>query len=173
METTPLLAESDTNWSSTQGNNNADYIAQSDTEPEPELNPDPETPGASSPQPEQRPRQNPTAVVTLICAIIFCFALLSSLADVPMTRILEDRLCRRYYGRDGDGNGDGDGNVLEERKPVDEEMCKVGTIQTELAYLNGFLSTLDAVVGALISFVLLFVRLFEVGRAAGVEVCLW
>ena len=143
METTPLLA-GNINRISTQGSNNADYITQPDTEPEPTL--DPETPGSSRNPPEQRPRTNPAAVVSVICAIIFCFALLSSLADVPMTRILEDRLCRRYY----DGNGDGD--VLEERKPVDEEMCKVGAIQTELAYLNGFLSTLDAVVGVLFLF---------------------
>jgi len=53
---------------------------------------------------------------------------------VPTTRILEDIICHHYYDVQG----------LSE---IDEKLCKIDEIQSQLAYLNGLISMLEAVFG--------------------------
>ncbi len=79
-------------------------------------------------------------VVTLLSLAIFCFASSSSLSGAPMMRILEDNLCQRYYD-----------HVRQAETPIDEQLCKVDGIQSELAYLNGLISTADAIVGLIVA----------------------
>jgi hypothetical protein len=57
------------------------------------------------------------------------------MAIVPMTRILEDILCHRYYDGLQGRRGDGD---------IDEGLCKTDGIQSEIAYLLGIMSTVEA-----------------------------
>ena len=66
------------------------------------------------------------------------FATSGGLSAAPVTRILEDNLCRQYY----DG-------IRQAGSPIDEKLCKVDEIQSKLAYLNGLLSTFEAIVGML------------------------
>ncbi|RFU29458.1 hypothetical protein B7463_g6868, partial [Scytalidium lignicola] len=56
---------------------------------------------------------------------------------VPITRILEDIICRRYYDLPHE---------------IDEKLCKIDVIQSQLAYINGTLSTLEAAVGLFFAF---------------------
>ena len=74
--------------------------------------------------------------ISLFSFIIFCLALGGSLAIVPTTSLLEDILCHHYYKDRQDQDGS-----------ISENLCKVDAIQSELAYLRGLLSTLEAVIG--------------------------
>jgi hypothetical protein len=51
-----------------------------------------------------------------------------------MTRIFEDIICRKYYDQIR-SRGD---------EPIDEAMCKVDAIQSELAYLFAITASLNA-----------------------------
>ena len=87
------------------------------------------------PQPRYQSRSSRSAVF-LLSFIIFCLALGGSLAIVSTTRLLEEILCHHYYKDRQDQDGS-----------VGENLCKVSAIQSELAYLIGILSTLEAVIG--------------------------
>jgi PCFT/HCP family folate transporter-like MFS transporter 1/3 len=82
--------------------------------------------------------RSPRTIVLLLCLNIFCLSAAGSIATVPITRILEDILCRRHHdglqGRASDGG-------------VDERLCKADVIQSELAYLLGAMSTVEAITG--------------------------
>jgi hypothetical protein len=76
--------------------------------------------------------------LNIFCLNIFCLSAAGSIATVPITRILEDIPCRRHHdglrGRASDGS-------------VDERLCKADVIQSELAYLLGAMSTVEAITG--------------------------
>ncbi|KAL1855338.1 hypothetical protein VTK73DRAFT_8576 [Phialemonium thermophilum] len=79
----------------------------------------------------------PTGVVTLLTFIIFCLVLSGVMALIPMGRLIEDAVCRRYYGS---------------TEPVDESLCKVDEVQTELAWLGGLYALVNALVSLVVSF---------------------
>ncbi len=84
--------------------------------------------------------RSPRAIVLLLSIAVFFISAGSTFANVPIMRILEDNICRRYYG-----------DVLLRRDsppPIDEKLCKIDEIQSELAYLIGLLLTLEAVIGS-------------------------
>jgi MFS transporter, PCFT/HCP family, solute carrier family 46 (folate transporter), member 1 len=82
--------------------------------------------------------RTPRSIVLLLSLNILCLATGGSLLIVPVTRILEDILCHGYY----DGlHGQDDS--------IDERLCKIDAIQSELAYLNGILSMIEATIGML------------------------
>ncbi|KAK0645422.1 major facilitator superfamily domain-containing protein [Cercophora newfieldiana] len=85
------------------------------------------------------PSPRPSVVILLVAFIIFTQSTSGALAAVPLTRLLEDAICRRYYSNRSD------------KVPIDEGRCKVDEVQSDLAYLNGFLSALEAVVGLLVA----------------------
>jgi len=68
---------------------------------------------------------------------IFCVTVVESLIAAPITRLLEDILCRRYYALSPSTSAEG----------PDEQTCKVVQIQSQLAWLTAMLKGLDAVVG--------------------------
>lgn len=76
------------------------------------------------------------AIVTLVSAIIFLLALSETMALIPMGRLIEDVVCRKYYG------------TLD---PVDEKLCKVDEVQTELAWLGGLYVVVDSAIGIVFS----------------------
>jgi PCFT/HCP family folate transporter-like MFS transporter 1/3 len=87
------------------------------------------------PRPSFQARSSRVAIL-IFAFIIFCLALGGSLAIVPTTKLLEDILCYHYYENKQKKGGN-----------ISETLCKVDAIQSELAYLRGLLSTLEAVIG--------------------------
>ncbi|KAF3389372.1 hypothetical protein F1880_004354 [Penicillium rolfsii] len=66
-----------------------------------------------------------------LSAVVFFLSTAGSMQNVPLTRLIEDNLCSRYV----------------QGTPT-EELCKTDEIQSKLAYLNGCLPLVEAVVGA-------------------------
>jgi hypothetical protein len=65
-----------------------------------------------------------------LSAVVFCLSVAGTFLNVPLTRLIEDNLCSRYS----------------QGTPT-EELCKTDKIQSKLAYLNGGLPLMEAVVG--------------------------
>ncbi|KAI1174738.1 major facilitator superfamily domain-containing protein [Nemania sp. FL0916] len=84
-----------------------------------------------------QPRR-PGAVMAVLCVIIFVASLTSGFQDMPLTRIFEDILCRRYYDQ-----------IRSKDEPIDEDMCKVDAVQSKLAYLFAIQAALTAAVSIL------------------------
>ncbi|KAG4434583.1 hypothetical protein IFR05_009939 [Cadophora sp. M221] len=82
----------------------------------------------------------PRNIVLLLALNILILASAGGLTVVPQTRLLEDILCHRFYG-DIKGLSD-----------IDESMCKIDSIQSELAYINGLTTAVEAVVGLTFAF---------------------
>lgn len=86
--------------------------------------------------------KRPRTIVFLLSLMVVGLAFSGSLGEVPVTRLMEDNLCRRYYStRLHTGNGTAPGD------DIDESLCKIDEIQTQLAYLNGWLPMIEAVIG--------------------------
>lgn len=84
---------------------------------------------------------NGRTVVNLLCIIAFIASSSSGFAAIPVTRILEDVLCRQYYGlREESG------------PPIDEKLCKEDAIQNKVAFIMAVASSADAAVGFLAAF---------------------
>jgi hypothetical protein len=62
------------------------------------------------------------------------------LMNLPLNRVIELRYCRAYYQAHDPSVLDPDGNVS-------EELCKLDTIQQNLAWLQGAIETLHIVCG--------------------------
>ncbi|RAO74362.1 uncharacterized protein BHQ10_010374 [Talaromyces amestolkiae] len=75
--------------------------------------------------------------IYLLSICNFFLAGSSSSLNIPLTRLIEDNLCRRH-----DWQG----------APIDEGRCKTDDIQSSLAYLNGSLSLVEAMVGLVVAF---------------------
>lgn len=80
--------------------------------------------------------QNPRVIALLLAFTLLCVSAAESLASVPTTRLLEDVICTRYY-HDGMNRTGG----------IDESMCKIDDIQSELAWFTGGLTAIEAMVG--------------------------
>ncbi|PHH70055.1 hypothetical protein CDD80_6273 [Ophiocordyceps camponoti-rufipedis] len=80
------------------------------------------------------------SIVILLSLVVFCLSCFGSLGSVPLNRLLEDRICRRY------------GADYARLSFIDEQVCKADAVQSQLAHLNGLLDTLEAVVGLLVAF---------------------
>lgn len=78
----------------------------------------PRSPTPSSPSVmRSREARNASAVVTLLCVATFVAASAAGFTLMPLTRIVEDVLCRAYYDNS--------------EEPIAEKLCKVDTIQSE------------------------------------------
>lgn len=75
---------------------------------------------------------SPKAIIGLVSLIIFFLTLSGTMALIPLGRLIEDAVCRKYYGSSD---------------PVDEKLCKVDDVQTELAWLGGLYVVIDSAVG--------------------------
>ncbi|KAH8427284.1 uncharacterized protein LDX57_004998 [Aspergillus melleus] len=82
-----------------------------------------------------KPKPSYRSVVTLLTTCNLCLAGASAFLSIPVTRLIEDNLCHRYI------NGS-----------VDEKHCKTDRIQSQLAYLNGCLALVEALVGLVTAF---------------------
>ena len=84
---------------------------------------------------------NGRTIVNLLCIIIFISSSSTGLTGIPATRLLEDAVCRQYYGVDGAAGG-----------PIDEEHCKGDAIQSRVAFTLAIQSSLEAAAGFLAAF---------------------
>lgn len=66
-----------------------------------------------------------------LSTVVFCLSAAGALLNVPLTRLIEDNLCNRYVPQGTPNEG----------------LCKTDKIQAKLAYLNGCLPLIEAVVG--------------------------
>ncbi|KAI1364021.1 hypothetical protein F5Y08DRAFT_340101 [Xylaria arbuscula] len=65
--------------------------------------------------------------IWLVLFLLLLVNLTSGISNIPLNRLLERRLCRAYYGADHD---------------VDEQLCKVDSVQQDLAWIMGSFETL-------------------------------
>lgn len=81
-------------------------------------------------------------LVNVMSGIMFFTACSAGFTILPHVRILEDILCQDYYTRSGGGiigNNLGDG-------PVDELLCKIEPVQSQLTAITGLKVGLEAFV---------------------------
>ncbi|KAI1323370.1 MFS general substrate transporter [Xylariaceae sp. FL0255] len=79
--------------------------------------------------------QNPDLLVGILTLVIFIASASGGFLNIPMIRVFEDILCRQYYDKIRN---------REDGAPIDEGMCKVDAIQSELAYLFAVMAALNA-----------------------------
>ena len=92
--------------------------------------------------PESRhPRGSRRALTTIIAAfsLILILSISSHISDAPLTAILEDIVCEKYYASHPD-----DGS---EFFSDPESKCKIEPIQSEVAFINGWKDTFEAAPG--------------------------
>lgn len=78
--------------------------------------------------------QNPKTIVLLLALLMFTMVTSGMLIMMPIFRLVEDTVCHRYYKKDPS-------------EKIDERLCKVDGVQSELAYLGGWAALLHSVVG--------------------------
>ncbi|GAW13435.1 hypothetical protein ANO14919_028210 [Xylariales sp. No.14919] len=75
-----------------------------------------------------RDRQHPSRyAIWPVLFLLLLVNLTNGISNIPLNRLLERRLCRAYYDSDHD---------------VDEQLCKVDSVQQDLAWIMGFFETL-------------------------------
>ncbi|KID89282.1 major facilitator superfamily transporter [Metarhizium guizhouense ARSEF 977] len=87
--------------------------------------------------------RRPRTIYFLLSLMVFGLSFSGSLGEVPVTRLIEDNLCQRYYAARLDGDT--------RHNKIDESLCKSDEIQSQLAYLNGWLPMIEAVVGLFVA----------------------
>lgn len=83
---------------------------------------------------------DPQAIVLIICTIIGVVSMAGGFQAIAATRIFEDILCRKYYQ-----------GTLNLEEPIDEDLCKVDAIQSELAYLFAVSISITGLASALMA----------------------
>lgn len=78
--------------------------------------------------------QNPKTIVLLLALLMFTMVTSGMLIMMPIFRLVEDTVCHRYYKKDPS-------------EKIDERLCKVDGVQSELAYLGGWAALFHSVVG--------------------------
>ncbi|KAI1392694.1 MFS general substrate transporter [Hypoxylon trugodes] len=79
---------------------------------------------------------NGRTIINLLTLIAFVASCSSGFIGTPVTRVLEDIVCRKYYGLQQDG-------------PIDEKECKGTEVQERVAFIMAIAGSLDAAVGFL------------------------
>ncbi|KAI1332199.1 hypothetical protein F5Y16DRAFT_169506 [Xylariaceae sp. FL0255] len=99
------------------------------------------THSSSSRSPTGR-RPSSLSAIWLVISLLCIINLTSGITNIPVNRLLEQRLCKQYYDSDHD---------------VDEERCKVDEIQQQMAWIMGALETLWTMGDFLVAIPLSFV----------------
>lgn len=66
-------------------------------------------------------------IVLAMCLIVL-YELEESISTPPLVRLLEDAICRQHYAK-----------MVPSRNDIDEAMCKTVPIQSDLAFVRGWL----------------------------------
>ncbi|XDG05153.1 hypothetical protein ABKA04_004768 [Annulohypoxylon sp. FPYF3050] len=104
--------------------------------------------------------EKPGTILGIFFLLIFVSSAADAFKQIPMTRIFEDILCHDYYDKTSGSDA-----------PIDEELCKVNAIQTNLAYLLAVLESLNSGVACLVA-LLWGIVADRVGRKPVLLVCL-
>ncbi|KAK3321784.1 general substrate transporter [Apodospora peruviana] len=78
--------------------------------------------------------RKPSTIILLLAVMMFAITTSGMLIMIPLFRLMEDALCHVYYQKDPS-------------EPIDERLCKVDGVQSELAYLGGWGAMLGSLVG--------------------------
>ncbi|KAK0737885.1 major facilitator superfamily domain-containing protein [Schizothecium vesticola] len=78
--------------------------------------------------------QKPRTIVLLLALLMFTIVTSGMLILMPIFRLVEDTMCHRYYKKDPS-------------EKIDERLCKIDGVQSELAYLGGWAALLSSSVG--------------------------
>ncbi|OTB04419.1 hypothetical protein M426DRAFT_320782 [Hypoxylon sp. CI-4A] len=84
---------------------------------------------------------NGQTIVNLLTLIIFAASSSSGFINIPLTRILEDIVCRQHYGLSESADA-----------PIDERYCKDAAIQQKVAFIMALEGSLPAAVGFFAAF---------------------
>jgi hypothetical protein len=76
-------------------------------------------------------------IVNLICAIILVASSATGSATIPLTRLVENAVCHRFY------------QMQSYDDPIDEKQCKADAIQSHVAFVFASVSICEAVMGFL------------------------
>lgn len=74
----------------------------------------------------------PAGIVGVLTFILFSMTLSGTISLIPLGRLIEDVICRKFY------------DTLD---PVDEDQCKVDEVQTKLAWLGGGYIFINSIIG--------------------------
>ncbi|KAK1834018.1 major facilitator superfamily domain-containing protein [Podospora conica] len=78
--------------------------------------------------------KKPKTIVLLLALLMFTIVTSGMLIMMPLFRLVEDTVCHRYYKKDPS-------------EKIDERLCKVDGVQSELAYLGGWAALIHSSVG--------------------------
>ncbi|MCJ1473273.1 hypothetical protein MMC13_001924 [Lambiella insularis] len=92
------------------------------------------------PEAETKAKRMRRMVILLIVALIVSVDLPSVLQSSPTVRIIEDIFCKAYYEKN-------DPTKFSAGGTIEESLCKVDSVQAELAYLKGWMSFFDHLPG--------------------------
>ncbi|RYP16574.1 hypothetical protein DL765_005035 [Monosporascus sp. GIB2] len=78
-----------------------------------------------------------STIVGLLCIIVFVTTCSNGFVETPLTRIIEDILCQRYYSSHDSHPPGGD--------QIDEKLCKENIIQTDLQDIVSIMTMLSSI----------------------------
>ena len=84
---------------------------------------------------------NNRTIVNLLCLIMFIAASAGGFLGIPQARLIEDLLCHAHYDMAQSLDG-----------PIDEDMCKLDSIQSDLAFVLAIQIALDAIISFVAAF---------------------
>ncbi|KAK4120683.1 general substrate transporter [Parathielavia appendiculata] len=73
-------------------------------------------------------------IIALLTLLMFTLSTSGMLILIPIFRLMEDAVCHIHYEKS-------------RAEPIDERLCKVDSVQKELAYLGGISAMLNSIVG--------------------------
>lgn len=79
----------------------------------------------------QRP---PKSAIAALLSLLLLVNLSASLYQLPLNRVVERRLCREYYSQH-------DPSAIRPDGSIDEELCKIDSVQASLGRIQGFMDT--------------------------------
>lgn len=82
----------------------------------------------------------PWPTVAAIVVIVACQCTAARIVDLPLTRLIESRYCKRYYEKQ-------DPHVILPDDTIPEELCKVDSVQQQLAWLFGCIIVIHVLAG--------------------------
>ncbi|KAK7985378.1 major facilitator superfamily transporter [Apiospora saccharicola] len=80
-------------------------------------------------------------IVNLICGVLLVASSSGGFLYIPMTRLVEDAVCHKFYGQ-----------VQSADNPIDEKLCKLDSIQSDVAFIFATYELVQSLCGFLAAF---------------------
>ncbi|KAH8202714.1 hypothetical protein TruAng_003090 [Truncatella angustata] len=81
-----------------------------------------------------------STIVALFCVILLVASCANGFVSIPLTRVVEDVVCHRYY------------EVQNLGESIDEKLCKVPAVQSKMAYIFATAEVCEAIAGFVTAF---------------------